>query len=58
MRYINQLEYPHIPYITRTTLEGEDWEKFVPPVAGCAPQLWQQTGCFPIMNLNWKMPLL
>lgn len=27
MRYINQLEYPHIPYITRTTLQGEAYEK-------------------------------
>ena len=27
MKYINQLQYSHIPYITRTTLEGEDWEK-------------------------------
>ena len=27
MKYICQLEYPHIPYITRTSMEGEQWEK-------------------------------
>lgn len=27
MRYISQLDYPHIPYITRTSMEGEDLEK-------------------------------
>jgi len=27
MRYISQLDYPHIPYITRTDLEGEEFEK-------------------------------
>ena len=27
MRYINQLEYAHIPYITRTSLQGEQYEK-------------------------------
>ena len=26
MKYINQLDYAHIPYITRTSMEGEDWE--------------------------------
>lgn len=26
MRYICQLDYPHIPYITRTSLQGEDYE--------------------------------
>lgn len=26
MRYINQLDYPHVPYITRTSLQGEDYE--------------------------------
>lgn len=27
MKYINQLQYSHIPYITRTSMEGEQWEK-------------------------------
>ena len=27
MKYICQLDYPHIPYITRTSMEGEQWEK-------------------------------
>lgn len=27
MKYISQLEYTHIPYVTRTTLEGAEWEK-------------------------------
>ena len=27
MKYINQLDYPDIPYITRTGLTGEDYEK-------------------------------
>lgn len=27
MKYVNQKKYPHIPYITRTRLEGQDWEK-------------------------------
>jgi len=27
MKYINQLDYIHIPYVTRTTMEGTDWEK-------------------------------
>ena len=27
MKYINQKSYPHIPYITRTDLEGADWER-------------------------------
>lgn len=27
MKYINQLLYPHIPYITRWAMEGEDREK-------------------------------
>lgn len=27
MKYINQLDYPDIPYITRTKLEGEEREK-------------------------------
>ena len=26
MRYINQLDYPHIPYITRTSMQGENYE--------------------------------
>lgn len=27
MKYINQKQYPHIPYITRTSMEGADREK-------------------------------
>lgn len=27
MKYINQLQYPQIPYITRTSMEGAQWEK-------------------------------
>lgn len=27
MKYISQLDYPHIPYITRTDMEGENLEK-------------------------------
>lgn len=27
MLYINQLDYPHIPYITRTSLGGEEYER-------------------------------
>lgn len=27
MKYINQLDYPNIPYITRTSLTGEEYEK-------------------------------
>lgn len=27
MKYINQLQYPKIPYITRTSMEGAQWEK-------------------------------
>ena len=27
MKYVNQLLYGHMPYITRTTLEGEEYEK-------------------------------
>ena len=27
MRFINQLDYAHIPYITRTSLHGEEYEK-------------------------------
>ncbi len=27
MRYVNQLEYPDIPYLTRTSLQGEEKEK-------------------------------
>ena len=26
MIYINQLDYPHIPYITRTSMEKEQYE--------------------------------
>ena len=26
MKYINQRDYPHYPYITRTDLEGEELE--------------------------------
>ena len=27
MKYISQLDYSHIPYITRTSMKGEQWEK-------------------------------
>lgn len=27
MKYVNQLEYRHLPYITRTEMEGEDFER-------------------------------
>lgn len=27
MKYINQMQYPDIPYITRTTMEGEDYAR-------------------------------
>ena len=27
MIYINQLNYPHLPYITRTEMDGEDYER-------------------------------
>lgn len=27
MKYVNQLEYPEMPYITRTSMEGEAYEK-------------------------------
>ena len=27
MKYISQLDYPHIPYITRTEMEGDEFEK-------------------------------
>lgn len=27
MKYVNQKQHPHIPYITRTAMDGKDWEK-------------------------------
>ena len=27
MKFVNQTDYPEIPYITRTKLEGEEYEK-------------------------------
>ena len=27
MKYINQRDYPHLLYITRTDMEGEDFER-------------------------------
>lgn len=27
MKYVNQLDYPDMPYITKTEMEGEDYEK-------------------------------
>lgn len=54
MRYINQLEYPDIPYITRTSMQGENYEtgqKTTIRSSGCGL-------CAAIMALDRLLPNL